>query len=174
MQVVLLFFTLVNADVMIRGFGTGTKAVAIAALAGKPLGVLAAIGVAVALGLRLPHRVGWRELVVIAFTSSIGFTYALFFATAAHPAGAGPGRSKLGALATVAGALLTMAAGAILRVGRFAADEGDRARRARRQSTIDLTVEGSLERILREETALTGASSSPLRSPGPGEVPGAS
>ena len=29
---------------MIRGFGTGTKAVAVAALAGKPLGVLAAIG----------------------------------------------------------------------------------------------------------------------------------
>ena len=121
-QIVLFGFALVNAGVMLRGFGTGTRAVAIAALAGKPLGMLAAIGLAAAFGLRLPRRVGWRELVVVALTSSIGFTYALFFATAAIPPGPVLVELKLGALLTVAGAMLAMTAAAPLRVGRFASD----------------------------------------------------
>lgn len=119
-QVVLLLFALVNAGVAIRGFGTGTWAVAIAALAGKPLGVLAAVALAVASGLHLPHRVGWRELVVIALMSSVGFTFALFFATAAIPIGPILVEAKLGALLTVCGAGTALAAAAMLRVGRFA------------------------------------------------------
>jgi Na+:H+ antiporter, NhaA family len=119
-QVVLLLFALVNAGVAVRGFGTGTWAVMVAALAGKPLGILAAVALAVALGLRLPHRVGWRELIVVAFTASIGFTFALFFATAAIPIGPILDEAKLGALLTVCGALMAMAAAAVLRVGRFA------------------------------------------------------
>jgi NhaA family Na+:H+ antiporter len=153
-QGVLLGFALVNAGVILRGFGTGTKAVAIAALAGKPLGVLAAISLAVACGLRLPQRVGWRDLVVIAFTSSIGFAYALFFATATIPLGPVLVEAKLGALLTVAGALLALAAGATLRVGRYAGHEGDRARR-RRQPLVDPGMDGTLERILREDQAFS-------------------
>ena len=86
-QVVLLCFALVNAGAVIRGFGTGTWAVAVAALAGKPVGVLAAVALAVWSGLHLPPRVGWKELTVVALTTSIGFTFALFFATAAIPIG---------------------------------------------------------------------------------------
>lgn len=141
-QVVLLSFALVNAGVMIRGTGTGTTAVALAALAGKPIGVLAAIGLAVACGLRLPRRVGWRDLVVIAFTSSIGFAYALFFATAAIPPGPVLVEAKLGALLTVGGALLAMAAGATLRVGRFASHHGGRAPR-RRRPVVDPVIAGA-------------------------------
>lgn len=119
-QAVLLFFPLVNAGVVIRGVGTGTWAVAVAALAGKPLGALAAVAVAVALGLHLPRRVGWRDLVVVAFTASIGFTFALFFATATIPLGPILVETKLGALLTVCGSLLAFAAATVLRVGRFA------------------------------------------------------
>ena len=111
---------------MIKGFGTGTWAVVVAALAGKPVGVLAAVALAAAAGLRLPYRVGWRELTVIAFTASIGCTFGLFFATAAIPIGPVLAEAKLGALLTVAGSLLAMAAAFVLRVGRFArASSGD-------------------------------------------------
>lgn len=119
-QVVLLFFTLVNAGVMIRGFGTGTWAILIAALAGKPLGVLVAMTIAVASGLRLPHGVGWRDMVVVAFASSIGLTFALFFATATFPVGPVLGEAKLGALLTACASLLTVAAARLLHAGRFA------------------------------------------------------
>ena len=37
------------------------------------------VGLAVLAGLHLPRRIGWREMIVIAFASSIGFTFALFF-----------------------------------------------------------------------------------------------
>jgi Na+:H+ antiporter, NhaA family len=119
-QLVLLCFALVNAGAVTNGFGTGTWAVAVAALAGKPIGVLAAVALAVASGLHLPYRVGWRELTVIACTTSIGFTFALFFATAAIPIGPILVEAKLGALLTVGGSLITMAAAVVLRVGRFA------------------------------------------------------
>jgi NhaA family Na+:H+ antiporter len=123
-QLILLCFALVNAGAVIRGFGTGTWAVAIAALAGKPAGVLAAVAVAVALGLHLPHRVGWRELTVVAFATSIGFTFALFFATAAIPVGPILVEAKLGALLTVCGSLIATAAAFVLGVGRFAKGRG--------------------------------------------------
>ncbi len=119
-QVVLLCFALVNAGAVIRGFGTGTWAVAVAALAGKPVGVLAAVALAVWSGLHLPPRVGWKELTVVALTTSIGFTFALFFATAAIPIGPILVEAKLGALLTISGSLVTMAAAVVLRVGRFA------------------------------------------------------
>ena len=151
-QVVLFGFALVNAGVMLRGFGTGTRAVAIAALAGKPLGMLAAIGLAAAFGLRLPRRVGWRELVVVALTSSIGFTYALFFATAAIPPGPVLVELKLGALLTVAGAMLAMTAAATLRVGRFASDR-DGAAGGRRVAPVELSVTDTPERVVRDDPA---------------------
>jgi NhaA family Na+:H+ antiporter len=119
-QIVVLLFALVNAGVMVRGFGTGTTAVALAALAGKPLGVLAAIALAVALGLHLPRRVGWRDLIVAGCTASIGFTFSLFFATAAFSIGPVLAEAKLGALFTIGGAATAFATAAMLRVGRFA------------------------------------------------------
>jgi NhaA family Na+:H+ antiporter len=119
-QVILLWFALVNAGAAINGFGTGTWAIAFAALAGKPAGMLAAIALAVALGLHLPDGVGWRELTVVAFTASIGFTFALVFATEAIPLGPILVEAKLGALLTGGGSLIAAAAAAVLRVGRFA------------------------------------------------------
>jgi hypothetical protein len=72
-----------------------------------------------ALGLRLPVRLHWRELVVVCLAASGGFTFALFFAASVIPAGPLLNELKLGALSTGASALLALAAARVLRVGRF-------------------------------------------------------
>jgi NhaA family Na+:H+ antiporter len=118
-QVILFLFALVNAGVIMQGYGTGTWALLAAALIGRPLGMLAAVVFAIWAGLSLPPRVGWRELVVVALATSSGFTFALFFATGMLPVGLALAQVKLGALASVVGALFAFAAAWLLRVGRF-------------------------------------------------------
>ncbi len=118
-QGVLLLFGLVNAGVPLYGLESGTWAVSIAAL-GRPIGILAASGLGIAFGLHLPHRVGWRELVVVGCTASIGLVFALFFATAVMPPGPLLVELKMGALGTVAGGVLAFAGAWLLSVGRFA------------------------------------------------------
>jgi Na+:H+ antiporter, NhaA family len=109
-QIILLLFGLVNAGVLLRHYDTGTFAVLLAALVGRPIGMVAAVGLAVALGLQLPKRMTWRHLMVAAFATSSGFTFALFFATSLFPAGAVANQIKLGALLTATGALLAFGA----------------------------------------------------------------
>jgi NhaA family Na+:H+ antiporter len=119
-QVIAFLFGLVNGGVLLKGFGTGTWATLAAALVGRPVGILTAAGLAVAAGLQLPQRVGWRELVVIALVVSPSFTFGLFFATAVFPVGPLLIQTKIGAMSTVAGALLALGAARVLRVGRLA------------------------------------------------------
>ena len=119
-QAILFLFGLVNGGVILRGYDTGTWALLLAALAGRPLGIIAAVLVASAAGLRLPGRLGLRQLVVTAFAASSGFTFALFFATAVLSTGPMLAQLTLGALGSSAGVLLTIAAAWLLRVGRFA------------------------------------------------------
>jgi Na+:H+ antiporter, NhaA family len=119
-QVILFVFGLVNAGVILRGYGTGTWALLTASLLGRPIGILLAVGLALAVGLHLPRRIGWRELVVIALATSSGFTFALFFATGILPIGPVLAEIKLGALGTVAAAFMALGAARVLRVGRFA------------------------------------------------------
>jgi NhaA family Na+:H+ antiporter len=118
-QIVLFLFGLVNAGVILRGYDTGTWAVLSAALVGRPLGILAAVWLALATGLRLPGRIGWRELTIVALATSTGFTFALFTATSLLPVGAVLAQIKIGALATVVGALIAIGAARALRVGKF-------------------------------------------------------
>ena len=47
---------------------------------GKPLGIVLAIRIAVALGARLPSGVGWSSIVGVGAVAGIGFTVALFIA----------------------------------------------------------------------------------------------
>jgi NhaA family Na+:H+ antiporter len=89
------------------------------ALVGRPLGILAAVGLSRVAGLRFPSQVGWRELTVVAFIASIGFTLGLFFATAVFPVGPTLMELKMGALLTVAGTLVATAAAWLLGAGRF-------------------------------------------------------
>jgi NhaA family Na+:H+ antiporter len=119
-QVILFLFGLVNGGVLLRGVGTGTWAVLAGALVGRPAGIVAATTLAVGAGLRLPHRLGWRELVVVAFAAAPGFTFALFFAAAVVPVGPILIQTRMGALATIAGTLVAFASARLLRVGRFA------------------------------------------------------
>jgi NhaA family Na+:H+ antiporter len=119
-QVVLFLFGLVNAGVLLTGYDTGTWAILAAALIGRPAGILIAVALALAAGLHFPRRFGWREMTMVALATSGGFTLALFLASGLLPAGAVLQQIKMGALATVTGALVVLAAAALLRVGRFA------------------------------------------------------
>jgi Na+:H+ antiporter, NhaA family len=122
-QVVLLFYGLVNGGVVLAGETPGAWAVLTAAVIGRPIGILASVALAMAAGLRLPAHLRWRELIVVSLAASAGFTFALFFAAAVMPPGPLLGELKLGALSTAAGALVALAAARILRVGRFTATQ---------------------------------------------------
>ena len=114
LQLVAFLFGLANAGVLLRGADTGTWAIMAACLVGRPLGILATV----ALLPTQPFR--WSELVVIALIGSVGFVFALFLATSVFPVGPLLAETKLGAIATLAGAALAVAAARMLRVGRFA------------------------------------------------------
>ena len=116
---VLFLFGLVNAGVPLHGLEEGMWAIPLAAL-GRPIGIVVAAGVAIGAGLHLPLRVGWRELVVVGCTATIGLVFALFFATAVMPLGILLLELKMGALVTIAGGGLAFAVARLLRVGRFA------------------------------------------------------
>ena len=117
-QIALLLFGLVNAGVMVTGYGEGTNATLAAAL-GRTGGILLATAAALAFGLHLPATLSWRDLVVVALASSIGLTFSLYFAIALFPAGPLLAELKLGALLTAAALPLTVGAARLLRVGRF-------------------------------------------------------
>jgi Na+:H+ antiporter, NhaA family len=119
-QVALFFFGLVNAGVPFRGLEMGTLAVPAAALIGKPLGLVAAVGIAVVAGLHLPPRVGWRDLIVVGLIAATGFTVALFFATATMAPGQMLRETKMGVLLGLSAIGLAFAAARAFRVGRFA------------------------------------------------------
>ena len=104
----------VLAGVMIGGYGEGTEATLVASLAGRPIGILATIGAAVAFGLQLPSQIRWREVVVLSLLASIGLTFTLYFAIALFPAGPLLAELKLGALLTTAAAPLAFGAACLI------------------------------------------------------------
>ena len=119
-QVALLLFGLVNGGVPFRALESGVFSLPLATLVGKPAGLLIGVGLALAAGLHLPRHMGWRHLIVLGFITGIGFTLALFFATATLGAGQMLSETKMGALLSVMGAGIAIAAARLLRVGRFA------------------------------------------------------
>jgi NhaA family Na+:H+ antiporter len=123
-QVAIFLFALITAGVPLRVLEGGAAALPVAVLIGKPLGLFAGIGVALALGLHLPFHVGWRHLTVVALITTIGFTMGLFFGVVAIGPGPVLSTIKIGSLLTLIGAPLAVWAAWILRVGRFAHREG--------------------------------------------------
>jgi Na+:H+ antiporter, NhaA family len=119
-QIALFFFGLVNAGVPFRGLEMGTWAVPVATVIGKPIGILGAVAIAVAAGLHLPPRLGWRDLVVVGLITAVGFTVALFFATGILATGQLLRETKMGVLLGLGTIGLAFAAARALRVGRFA------------------------------------------------------
>jgi NhaA family Na+:H+ antiporter len=67
-------------------------------LVGKPVGIVGAMFVAMALGLRAPGGLTYRHAAVMGIAAAMGFTVALFFATAAFPPGPVLDQAKMGAL----------------------------------------------------------------------------
>ena len=118
-QVVLLFYGLVNGGVVVGGEMPGAWAVLWAGLVGRPVGIVTSTALGMAAGLRLPVRLHWRELIVVSLATSGGFTFALFIAASVIPAGPLLNELKLGALFTIVGAVLAFAAARVLHVGRF-------------------------------------------------------
>lgn len=119
-QFILFAFGLVNAGVPLSDVGTGTWVVLVALTAGKPLGIVLFAAAGVTSGLHRPHGVSWRDMVVVGVTAAIGFTVALFFATAAFPEGRLLAETKMGALFSFGAAILAPLVALALGVGRFA------------------------------------------------------
>jgi NhaA family Na+:H+ antiporter len=119
-QAALFLFGIVNAGVPLHALEAGALGMPIAVLVGRPIGVALGAGAALALGFRLPHEVGWRELVVIGLAAAIGFSIGLFVSTALLPPGQLRSETNMGVLLTLTAAPLAIAAARILRVGRFA------------------------------------------------------
>jgi NhaA family Na+:H+ antiporter len=117
-DVMLLFFGLANAGVVFANVGAGTWFVLVSILIGKPVGIIAASGAATLVGLRKPAQVTWRDMTVVGIIAGIGFTVALFFATAAFPYGRLLDETKLGALLSFVAFFLGLAAARILNVKR--------------------------------------------------------
>jgi NhaA family Na+:H+ antiporter len=114
-QGILFLFGLVNAGVGLSGVGIGTWMVLAAILVGKPIGILSATALSVAAGLHRPHGVSWRDLLVVGIIAGIGFTVALFFATAAFPPGPLLEQSKMGALLSISGGAMAVGIGRLWR-----------------------------------------------------------
>ncbi|HKY19781.1 MAG TPA: Na+/H+ antiporter NhaA [Vicinamibacterales bacterium] len=119
-DVMLFFFGLANAGVTLTNAGAGTWFVLVAMLIGKPVGILAATALTAAGGLQRPKGVTWHDLMVVGIIAGIGFTVALFFATAAFPYGRLLDETKLGALLSIFAFLVALAAARMLKVGRYA------------------------------------------------------
>ena len=113
-QIILFFFGLVNAGVPASSVGEGTWMVLSSLVAGKPLGILFFTFVGVTLGLRAPGGLKYRETFVLGVVAGIGFTVALFFATASFEPGRALDEAKMGALLSFVAAPLAILIGRIM------------------------------------------------------------
>ena len=113
-QVILFFFGLVNAGVTLSSVGPPTWMVLAGLLLGKPIGILLFTFLAVKLGLRAPGGLSYGHTLVVGMAAAIGFTVALFFATAAFPPGVVLDEAKMGALMSFVAAPLAIIAGRML------------------------------------------------------------
>jgi Na+:H+ antiporter, NhaA family len=117
-QIVLFLFGLTNAGVPFEQIGNGTYYVLTALLIGKPLGIVTFSYSARLVGARLPDGLTLSDMVVVGLAAAIGFTVALFFATAAFPGGLLLAETKMGALLSFGAAPAALLASRLLRKRR--------------------------------------------------------
>ncbi len=113
-QVILFFFGLVNAGVTLSSVGPPTWMVLSGLLLGKPMGILLFTFLAVKVGLRAPGGLTYLHTLVVGMAAAIGFTVALFFATAAFPPGIILDEAKMGALMSFIAAPLAIIVGRLV------------------------------------------------------------
>ena len=113
-------FALANAGVGLSGIDLSAEgphwvmtAVAVALVAGKPLGIISVSWLMVRLGwCSLPAQVNWRGITLIGLLAGIGFTMSIFIANLAYSDPASLGAAKLGVLSgSVIAAVLGLAWG---------------------------------------------------------------
>jgi NhaA family Na+:H+ antiporter len=116
-EIVLFFFGLLNAGVEFSSMGSATWLVLAGLLIGKPFGILL-FGWLAAGPMRLGLPAGMRtiDLFVIGCVAAIGFTVSLFIASVAFDSGPVQDAAKMGALFSFFAALVSIAAGKLLRV----------------------------------------------------------
>jgi NhaA family Na+:H+ antiporter len=103
---VMPLFALANAGVSIKGVNLSVEGahfvmlgVAVALVAGKPLGVIGAIWLVLKLGwCRLPPSMSWDGVLLIGLLAGIGFTMSIFIAMLAFADDTLLGAAKLGVL----------------------------------------------------------------------------
>ena len=110
-QCLLLLFGLVNAGVTVSSVGSGSWAVLSSLAIGKPFGIVTTTFLAVQMGLRAPGGLSYLHTLVLGVAAGIGFTVALFFATAAFPPSAVLDEVKMGALLSFLAAPLAIGLG---------------------------------------------------------------
>lgn len=130
-QIILCVFGFANAGVSLTHTGAGTWIVLAAILLGKPLGILVSIVIGGALGLKRPANVTWADVMVLGTIAGIGFTVALFFATASFPGGLLLDQTKMGALLSLSSGLAAALMAKAFRVGRFGHVKSDSSRLSR-------------------------------------------
>jgi NhaA family Na+:H+ antiporter len=113
-QVILMLFGLVNAGVLLSSVGTGTWIVFVSLLVGKPIGIVGTTFLAVRAGLRMPGGLSYPHAIIMGVVAGIGFTVALFFATAAFEPGPLLDEVKMGALLSFFAAPIAILAGRLI------------------------------------------------------------
>jgi Na+:H+ antiporter, NhaA family len=107
-QVILFFFGLANAGVPLSSVGAPTWLVLGGLLVGKPIGIVLMTWLGERAGLRRATGLDWQSLCVLGVAAGIGFTVALFFATAAFAPGVVLDQAKMGALLSFLAAPLAL------------------------------------------------------------------
>jgi NhaA family Na+:H+ antiporter len=102
----LFMFGLANAGVEFASMGTSTWLVLAALIVGKSVGIYVCGCAGERLGFPLPDGMGRRELFVAGIVAGIGFTVALFVAGEAFTDLVIQAAAKMGAMLSIAGALL--------------------------------------------------------------------
>jgi NhaA family Na+:H+ antiporter len=97
-QVILFFFGLVNAGVLLSSVGIGTWIVLVSLVVGKPLGIWAFTELSGIMGFSRSPALTSRVVIIMGVIAGIGFTVSLFFSTAAFPPGPVLDQVKMGAL----------------------------------------------------------------------------
>jgi len=112
-ELILGLFGLVNAGVVFSHTGPATWLVISGLLIGKPLGITLFTFVGAKLfGLRLPEGMTYRHVFTLGIVAAIGFTVALFVATAAFSEpGSVQDSAKMGALGSFAAAIVAVVVG---------------------------------------------------------------
>jgi Na+:H+ antiporter, NhaA family len=110
-QIILFLFGLANAGVPFSRTGSGTWIVLSSLLIGKPVGIVLMTLAAAAVGLRAPGKLRYLDIATVGVAAGVGFTVALFFATAAFEPGVLLDEVKMGALFSFAAAPLAVILG---------------------------------------------------------------